>query len=41
MKALIVDDEIYSVRAIKNSVNWEKLGVDSFSCGAGKKDMYR
>lgn len=28
MKALIVDDEIYSVRAIKNSVNWEKLGIN-------------
>lgn len=28
LKALIVDDEIFSVRAIKSSVGWNKLGFD-------------
>lgn len=29
MKALIVDDEIYSVRAIKDAIDWKTLGIES------------
>jgi len=41
MNILIVDDEIYSIRAIKSSIDWTKLGIKevfvSYSCEHAKE----
>ena len=41
MKALIVDDEIYSIRAIKSAVDWERIGINevltAFDARSGRR----